>query len=253
MNVAVVAPAATVTLAGTDAVVDLFDAIVTTVPPAGAAFVSVTVPVAFTVPTTEAGVTVKALRAAGAGVTVRAAVFVVPPYAAEIVRAVEDVTARLVMTKVALVDPAGIATLAGTVAAAVLLEVSVTTTPPAGAAAPSTAVPVALVPPGTEAGETVTALSVAAPDGAANLRMNASVPPWFAGWNAFTTGKSVARVVPTSTTSLPDRAIALPSSFESPPIIVENSKFVPVAFSFVTNASLAPVLTPLSWFTSGKS
>jgi hypothetical protein len=55
---------------------------------------------------------------------------------------------------VALVDPAGIETLAGTVAALVLLLESVTTAPPDGAAAVSVAVPVAFtLPPVTFVGE----------------------------------------------------------------------------------------------------
>ena len=54
--------------------------------------------------------------------------------------------------KVALVAPAGTVTLAGTVAAAVLLLISCTTAPPAGAAVFSVAVPVALAAAGHAAG-----------------------------------------------------------------------------------------------------
>jgi hypothetical protein len=59
-----------------------------------------------------------------------------------------------VIVNVALVDPAGIVTLSGTVAALVLLLDNVTTAPPDGAAAVSVAVPVAFaLPPVTLVGE----------------------------------------------------------------------------------------------------
>ena len=67
---------------------------------------------------------------------------------------VDVVTVLDVMVNVALVDPAGIVTLAGTVAAVVLLLVKVTAAPPDGAAAVSAAVPVAFaLPPVTLVGE----------------------------------------------------------------------------------------------------
>ena len=67
---------------------------------------------------------------------------------------VEAVTVFDVIVNVALVDPAGIVTLAGTVAALVLLLESVTAAPPDGAAAVSVAVPVAFaIPPVTFVGE----------------------------------------------------------------------------------------------------
>src|SRR5262245_28550826 len=63
---AVVEPAATVTLPGTVAVVELLLS-VTTAPPAGAALVRVTVPCALLPPTTEVGFTLTADRLATAG------------------------------------------------------------------------------------------------------------------------------------------------------------------------------------------
>lgn len=65
-----------------------------------------------------------------------------------------DVTVTgLVFTgNVALVDPAGIVTLVGTVANAMLLLDSDTFAPPAGAGPPSVTVPVVELPPGTAAG-----------------------------------------------------------------------------------------------------
>ncbi len=73
---ALVAPAATVTLAGTLATVALLVDSATTTPLAGAAEVNVTVPVLGAPPTTLVGltVTVDNVGAAGVGVTVRAAV-----------------------------------------------------------------------------------------------------------------------------------------------------------------------------------
>src|SRR2546425_10918234 len=61
-------------------------------------------------------------------------------------------TALVVTVNGALVAPAGTVTLAGTVAAAVLLLDSVTCAPPAGAGPSSVAVPVELLPPVTVVG-----------------------------------------------------------------------------------------------------
>ena len=43
--------------------------------------------------------------------------------------------------------------------------------------------------------------------------------------------------------------MAFPLSVNPPPMRVENSRPVPFAFNFVTNASFAPVLTPPKAFT----
>ena len=67
------------------------------------------------------------------------------------VTAVEAATALVFTVKVALVAPARTVTLAGTVAAVLLLE-SVTWAPPAGAGPFSVTVPVEEVPPVTLAG-----------------------------------------------------------------------------------------------------
>jgi hypothetical protein len=75
-NVALVAPASTVTLAGTCAAAVLLLDSVTTAPPVGAAPLSVTVPVDPAPPTTLVGLTVTEERIAA--VTVRVAVWVVP-------------------------------------------------------------------------------------------------------------------------------------------------------------------------------
>ena len=75
------------------------------------------------------------------------------------VTAVGTVTVLVVTANVAVVAPAGTVTEAGTVAALVLLLVSATTAPPAGAALPSVTLPVLPSPPVTAAGVTVTPTS----------------------------------------------------------------------------------------------
>ncbi len=77
LKVAVVAPAATVTLAGTLATAVLLLESVTTAPPLGAAPLSVTVPCEEVPPVTLVGLKAKADTAGG--VTVSEAVWVAPP------------------------------------------------------------------------------------------------------------------------------------------------------------------------------
>jgi hypothetical protein len=79
-----------------------------------------------------------------------------------IVAAVDTLTALVLTVKLALVAPAAMVTLPGTVAGAVLLE-SVTTAPPVGAGPLSVTVPVEFcVPPTTLVGFKVNEASVAA-------------------------------------------------------------------------------------------
>ena len=83
LKVALDAPAATVTLAGTETA-DVFALLsVTTAPPLGAPPVNVIVPCAVVPPTTEVGLTLTADRLAGvvvdAGVTVSVVVRLTPP------------------------------------------------------------------------------------------------------------------------------------------------------------------------------
>ena len=74
VNVAVVAPAATVTLAGTCAAAVLLLVSVTTAPPTGAGLSNVTVPVEETPPNTDVGLRLTELRVATGAVTVKVAV-----------------------------------------------------------------------------------------------------------------------------------------------------------------------------------
>jgi hypothetical protein len=149
-KVALVAPAGTVTLAGTVAAELLLES-VTCAPPLGAGPFSVTVPVEGPSgpPTTLEGF--RASEETTGGVTVSEAVRVPLPDAV-IVTWVDAATALVVTGKVALVDPAGTVILAGTVATAGLLLERETTAPPLGAGPLSVTVPVEGFPPVTLVG-----------------------------------------------------------------------------------------------------
>lgn len=158
LKLALVAPAATVTVAGTVAF-GLLEARLITVPPAGAAFAILTVPVEPTPPTTGDVFTVRVTEFAA--VIVSTAVFDTPFAVAVTVDWVLVVTATVVTAKVALVAPAGTVTVAGTAEEA-LLSARATTKPPVGAALLSVTVPCDATPPTTEVGLSATAVSVGA-------------------------------------------------------------------------------------------
>src|SRR5207247_438380 len=109
VNVALVAPAATVTLEGTLAAVVLLLESVTTAPPVGAAPLSVTVPVEEFPPVTLVGFSVNE-ESVGAGpyttLFLSEADLVTAPYAAEMVTVVDAATALVLTVNVALVAPA---------------------------------------------------------------------------------------------------------------------------------------------------
>jgi hypothetical protein len=150
VNVALVAPAATATLAGTVATAMFRLDRLTVIPPGGAIAVNVTVPVEGFPPTTAIGERETALRAAG--FTVIDADVATDARVAVIVTVLTAVTPRLVTVKAAVRAPAGMVTLAGTVAA-VVSELARPTTAPVPAALPSRlTVPVEVPPAGTVVG-----------------------------------------------------------------------------------------------------
>ena len=150
LNCAVVAPASTVTVAGGVAAALVLES-VTTSPPVAAGPESVTVPVVPVPPitvdldnTTDCTV---------GGFTVSVAVLATPKVAV-MIGWVEVVTPLVVTWKLAVVAPAATVTVAGTVAAGLLLD---SVTEAAAAAAPvRETVPVDAVPPVTVAGFNVT-------------------------------------------------------------------------------------------------
>ena len=164
VKVALLAPAGTVTLAGTLVALELSDSD-TTVPPLGAAPVRVTVPVEALPPVTLVGLRLNAesVGPPDGGLTVSGAVRVTPPKTAETVADVAAVTEVVVTVKVLLVAPAGTVTLAGTLVALEFSE-SDTTAPPLGAAPVRVTVPVEVLPPVTLLGLRLKAESVG-PDG----------------------------------------------------------------------------------------
>jgi hypothetical protein len=155
VKVAVVAPAATVTEAGTVALAPVADS-VTGRPPDGAGPLRVTVPVEGLPPITDAGLSESA-EGTGA-LMVRIAVLLTEPVVAVIVELVLVATAVVVTVKVAVVAPAGTVTELGTVAG--LVAESPTEVPPVGAAPVKVTVPVDEFPPVTVAGLTATEATV---------------------------------------------------------------------------------------------
>src|SRR6266550_4739613 len=177
LNVALVAPAGMITLAGTVATAVLLLESETRAPPVRADPLSVTLPVEGDPPLTLVGLSVTEVSVGpggGCGVTVSEAVLVTPAYNADIVTGVEAATAKVVTVKVALVAPAGIVTLAGTVATAGLLLESETRAPPVRADPLSVTLPVEGDPPLTLVGFSVTEVRVG-PGGGCGVTMSEAV------------------------------------------------------------------------------
>lgn len=156
VNVALFAPADTVIEVGTVAI-ELLELSVITAPPEGATPFKVIVPVDDAPPETDAGLRVTEVKVAG--VIVRLAVAELDPRLGEIVAELEVETPVVDTVNVAVVEPAATVKVAGTVALA-LLDFSVTTVPPVGAAAERVTVPVLDEPPATDVGLSVTELTV---------------------------------------------------------------------------------------------
>ena len=118
-NVALVAPAATVTVPGTLAAVLLSES-ETTAPPAGAAAFNVTVPWVDVPPTTVDGLTTSdaGIGSAGPVVTMRDAICATHPTAAVTPTTVPNVTGAVEIVKLALVCPAGTVAEGGTLTGA---------------------------------------------------------------------------------------------------------------------------------------
>ena len=160
LKVAELAPAGTVTFAGTIALAGLLLVSVTT---AGldVTLLSAMVPTELDPPTTVFGFSVKAESAAGAGgLTVSVADLFTPAYVAVMLPTVVEVTIEVFTTKFADDALAGTLTEFGTDAAG-LAFVKLTTAPLAGAPPVRVTVPVADSPPVTLAGFMLTELKAA--------------------------------------------------------------------------------------------
>ena len=151
-----VLPAATTMVAGTVAAPELELVRLTVEPPGGAAAPRITVPVVAVPDRTLVGLRVSELTVTG--VTVNVANFVAPDIVPDTVTAVEEATAKVVTVNVLVLEPAGTVTLPGTVAMAEFEVDIATVLPPEGALAESLTVPVAVFPPITDVGLTLTEL-----------------------------------------------------------------------------------------------
>src|SRR5664279_5512457 len=121
VNVAVVPPAETITAAGRTAAALLLDK-ATEMPPLGAALVKVTVPVEGAPPVTLAGLRDTDESAVDDDAMASVALLLTPLLLAVIVAVAAVVTTVVATVKVAVVLPAATVTIAGTVAAVLLLD-----------------------------------------------------------------------------------------------------------------------------------
>ena len=160
VKVADVAPAATVTLAGTVPIVVDEDARLTTAPPVGAALVNVTVPVTGTPPVTAVTTVVRVDKTAAGGVTVMVAVPLELFVVAVMVALVFALTVPAVTVNVAVRVPAATVTETGTLATLALLDERLTSLPPIGALVDKVTVPVVVVVLAIDADANVTLVTL---------------------------------------------------------------------------------------------
>jgi len=132
-------PAGTVTLAGTVAADGLLEDRLTTAPPEGVAPFSVTVPWSVLPPTTLPGLIDKPHTIGGT--TLSEAEWLTVPQTAVIFGLEVTATGLVAITNVALEDPAGTVTEAGTVATELVSDVKFIFAPPLGAVAFNVTVP----------------------------------------------------------------------------------------------------------------
>ncbi len=163
VNDALVAPAGTVTLDGTEATELLALDREMTAPPLGAALSRTTFPCELLPPVTVMGLSWNAEILApvieGSGLMVRPANAKPQLYSAEMLMAVWEPTSEVLIGKVALVEPAGTVTVGGTVTEVSWAD-NDTTAPPVGAGPLRVTVPVVLLPPTTVLGLRVSAEAV---------------------------------------------------------------------------------------------
>lgn len=177
VNVALVLPAATVTLAGTVATLVLLLESVTTAPPEGAWPERVTVPWDVLPPLTLFGLSVREESVTALpGVMVSVACWELDPSVAVITAGVVVVTVCVLTVNDALVEPAGTVTLEGTVATELLVLLTLTAVADVGATL-SVTVPCDDEPPLTVVGLSVSELSVTPPEGALTVSDALSVLP----------------------------------------------------------------------------
>jgi len=151
LNVALLDPEVTVTLAGTIATEGSLLVNDTEMPLLGAIPVNFTVPVELAPPTTEPGLSDIELN--NGAVNVRVADLFELPLLAAIVTEVDEGTGLVVTLKVPFVAPSGTETLDGTSATDGSLDVSEIVTPREYAEPVSVTVPLTLLPPSVESGE----------------------------------------------------------------------------------------------------
>jgi hypothetical protein len=183
----------------------------------------------------------------GAGLTVSVAVAVPPLYAAEIVTAVDVVTAAVETANVAVLAPDGTVTLAGTLAAALLLA-SETVAPACGAAPVSVTVPCAPEPPVTLAGLTDTLCSAAAGAGGAGgvtVSVAVRVEPLYEAVMTIDTLAETGEVVTVKSPVKPvDGTVVVAGTVATAGLLLESDTTAPLAGAGVLRTTVPKEASP---------